>query len=262
MQSLAGKVALVTGGSKGIGRVTCFRPASHGAKVVINYSNDFSAANEVASLIGEEKTTAIKADTGNVEEISKLVDATIAKYGKIDILVACTATMKLNELDNVTVTEFDQIFNLNVKSPLFLAQVVVNSIVAEYLANSLRNPFLIRHAALVLFCFPQPKCHASRVTPNYLTYIMSKGAIEQMTRCLSKDLAQKGIMVNAVAPGPTSTELFLNGKSDQLSKTIASFNPQNRIGQPEEVAEVVAFLSSGASSWVTGQILRVNGGMA
>ncbi|KAJ8066033.1 hypothetical protein OCU04_005126 [Sclerotinia nivalis] len=246
MQSLAGKVALVTGGSKGIGRAICFRLASQGAKVVINYSNDSSAANEVASLIGEENTTAIKADAGNVEEISKLVDATIAKYGKIDILVACTATMKLNELDNVTLTEFDQTFNLNVRGPLFLAQKSV--------------PHMAPGSRIILFSTTQ--CHASTVTPNYLTYIMSKGAIEQMTRGLSKDLARKGIMVNTVAPGPTSTELFLNGKSDQLLKTIAGFNPQNRIGQPEEVAEVVAFLSSSASSWVTGQILRVNGGMA
>ncbi|APA09441.1 Brn1 [Sclerotinia sclerotiorum 1980 UF-70] len=246
MQSLAGKVALVTGGSKGIGRAICFRLASQGAKVVINYSNDSSAANKVASLIGEENATVIKADAGNVEEISKLVDTTIAKYGKIDILVACTATMKLNELDNVTVTEFDQTFNLNVRGPLFLAQKSV--------------PYMAPGSRIILFSTTQ--CHASTVTPNYLTYIMSKGAIEQMTRGLSKDLARKGIMVNTVAPGPTSTELFLNGKSDQLLKTIAGFNPQNRIGQPEEVAEVVAFLSSSACSWMTGQILKVNGGMA
>lgn len=121
--SLAGKVALVTGGSKGIGRATCLRLAREGAKVVINYNNDSSAASEVQSLIGEENATAIKADAGNVEEISKLVDATVERYGKIDILVACTATMKLNELENITGEEFDQTFNLNVKGPLFLAQV-------------------------------------------------------------------------------------------------------------------------------------------
>lgn len=83
-----------------------------------------------------------------------------------------------------------------------------------------------------------------------------------MTRGLSKDLARKGITVNTVAPGPTSTELFLKGKSEQLLKTIAGFNPQNRIGQPEEIADVVAFLSGSASSWITGQTLKVNGGMA
>lgn len=91
---------------------------------------------------------------------------------------------------------------------------------------------------------------------------MSKGAVEQMTRGLSKDLARKGIMVNTVAPGPTSTELFLKGKSEQLLKTIAGFNPQNRIGQPEEIADVVGFLSGNGSSFLTGQVIKVNGGMA
>ncbi|KAA8574883.1 hypothetical protein EYC84_004124 [Monilinia fructicola] len=246
MQPLSGKVALVTGGSKGIGRAISLRLARDGAKVVVNYSNDSSAAEEVISLIGEEDATAIKADAGNVEEISRLVDTAVENYGKIDILVSCTATMKLNELENVTGTEFDQTFNLNVKGPLFLAQKSV--------------PHMAPGSRIILFSTTQ--CHASTVTPNYLTYIMSKGAIEQMTRGLSKDLARKGITVNTVAPGPTSTELFLKGKSEQLLKTIAGFNPQNRIGQPEEIADVVAFLSGSASSWITGQTLKVNGGMA
>ncbi|TGO11107.1 hypothetical protein BTUL_0117g00230 [Botrytis tulipae] len=246
MQPLAGKVALVTGGSKGIGRAICLRLARDGAIVVINYSNDSSAANEVASLIGEKNATVIKADAGNIEDISRLVDTMVEKHGKIDILVACTATMKLNELENVSGEEFDQTFDLNVKGPLFLAQKSV--------------PHMTHGSRIILFSTTQ--CHASTVAPQYLTYIMSKGAIEQMTRALSKDLARKGIMVNTVAPGPTATELFFRGKSDQLLKTLAGLNPQNRIGEPDEIAEVVAFLSSEASSWVTGQTLQVNGGMA
>ncbi|TGO33767.1 hypothetical protein BHYA_0228g00160 [Botrytis hyacinthi] len=246
MQPLAGKVALVTGGSKGIGRAICLRLARDGAIVVINYSNDSSAANEVASLIGEKNAMVIKADAGNIEDISRLVDTTVEKHGKIDILVACTATMKLNELENVSGEEFDQTFDLNVKGPLFLAQKSV-----PHMANGSR---------IILFSTTQ--CHASTVAPQYLTYIMSKGAIEQMTRALSKDLARKGIMVNTVAPGPTATKLFFRGKSEQLLKTLAGLNPQNRIGEPDEIAEVVAFLSSEASSWVTGQTLQVNGGMA
>lgn len=103
-------------------------------------------------------------------------------------------------------------------------------------------------------------CTASTVMPGYLLYNSTKGAIEQMTRVMNKDLGRKGIFVNAVAPGPTGTELFYHGKSEELLKTIASFNPQGRIGQPEEVAEVIAFLAT--SSWVSGQVVRVNGGMA
>lgn len=103
---------------------------------------------------------------------------------------------------------------------------------------------------------------ASTVTPPYLAYCTSKGAIEQMVRVMSKTLAPKGISVNAVAPGPTGTELFYQGKSEQMLKTIAGFNPRNRIGTPEEVADVLLWLSGSGSDWVTGQVIRANGGMA
>lgn len=100
------------------------------------------------------------------------------------------------------------------------------------------------------------------VTSNYLVYVATKGAIEQMVRLLTKDLAKKGIMVNAVSPGPTATDMFLNGKSEQLLKIMAGFSPQNRIGQPEEIANVIAFLSSPECSWVSGMTIRANGGAA
>ena len=103
---------------------------------------------------------------------------------------------------------------------------------------------------------------ASTVTPNYLLYVSSKGAIEQMTRIISKDLARKGVCVNAVAPGPTGTELFYKSKPESLLKTIAGFNPQNRIGTPEEVADAIIFLSGGGSRWISGQVINANGGMA
>ncbi|TVY39039.1 Versicolorin reductase [Lachnellula subtilissima] len=243
---LAGKVALVTGGSKGIGRATSLRLARDGAKVVVNYASSSKDADEVVNLIGSEQAIAIKADVGNVEQIGKLIDATVAKWGKIDILIACAGLMRLNELEKLTEAEFDTTFNLNVKGPMFLTQKAV--------------PHMSSGSRVVLFSTTQ--CHASTVTPNYLAYIASKGAIEQMTRGLSKDLARKGIMVNCCAPGPTATDLFLNGKSEQLLKMIAGFNPQNKIGMPEEVAEVVAFLSSPAASWVSGQVLKTNGGQA
>lgn len=105
-------------------------------------------------------------------------------------------------------------------------------------------------------------CAASNVQPDYLLYNASKGAIEQMTRVLAKDLGRKGIRVNAVAPGPTASELFFRGKSEQLLKIIASTNPYNKIAEPEEIADTIAFLSSSDSRWVSGQILRVNGGSA
>lgn len=101
---------------------------------------------------------------------------------------------------------------------------------------------------------------ASIVSPPYLLYTSTKGAIEQMTRVLCKDLGKKGILVNAVAPGPTGTELFYKGKSEELIKMIASSNPHNRLGTPEEVADTIAYLST--TPWMSGQVVRVNGGMA
>jgi 3-oxoacyl-[acyl-carrier protein] reductase len=121
-------------------------------------------------------------------------------------------------------------------------------------------PHIAPHGRIILFSTTQTA--ATTVTPNYLAYCASKGAIEQLVRVLSKDLARKGIMVNAVSPGPTATDLFMTGKPEGVIKMISSLNPQGRLGKPEEIAETVNFLASPASSWVTGQVIRVNGGMA
>ena len=104
-------------------------------------------------------------------------------------------------------------------------------------------------------------CVFSPITPNYLLYTSSKGAIEQMTRILAKDLGRKGIRVNAISPGPTGTDLFYNGKSEELLARIAGTNPLNKIGDPDEIADAFAILTSHDSRWVAGQIIRVNGGM-
>ena len=104
-------------------------------------------------------------------------------------------------------------------------------------------------------------CAFSPITPNYLLYVSSKGAIEQMTRVLAKDLGRKGIRVNAISPGPTGTDLFYTGKSEEILTRLAGASPLNKIGGPEEIADAFAILASHESRWVAGQILRVNGGM-
>jgi len=246
LKSLAGKVAIVTGGSKGIGKATALKLASEGAKVVINYNSGVAEAEELVKQIGPDNAISVKADAGDVADIARLVDTTVQKFGKVDVVVASAGIMLLNELDKVSEEEFDRSFKLNVKGPFFLAQKAA--------------PHMAPGSHLVLFS--TTLCAASTVTPNYVAYCSTKGAVEQMTRVLSKDLARKGISVNCVAPGPTSTDLFLKGKPEPLLKMIAGFNPQNRIGKPEEIADAVAYLSSPSSSWVTGQVLRVNGGMA
>lgn len=245
-KSLTGKVALITGGSKGIGRALSLRLAADGAKIVVNYSSDGSSAEETVKAIGSSQAIAIKADAGNVKEIGHLVDEAVKVFGKLDIVIACAGIMPLNELEKLSEEEFDRVLSVNVKGPLFLTQKAI--------------PHMTSGGRIILFS--TTLCAASTVTPNYLAYCTSKGAIEQMTRLLSKDLAKKGIMVNAIAPGPTATDLFIKGKSEQLLKVIAGFNPQGRIGTPEEIADVAAFLAGDGGKWVTGQVLRVNGGMA
>lgn len=152
----------------------------------------------------------------------------------------------MKEVAGTTEADFDAAFNLNVKGPYFLVQAAA--------------PHLKSGSHIVLLS--TTLCAASGGTPNYTLYCSTKGAIEQMTRLFSKDLARKGISVNAVAPGPTGTELFYKGKSEQVLNTIAGMNPHGKIGEPEEIADAVVFLSGAGSRWVTGQVLRVNGGMA
>ena len=152
----------------------------------------------------------------------------------------------MKDVANTTEADFDATFNLNVKGPYFLVQKAA--------------PHMKEGSHIILLS--TTLCAASTVAPPYTLYCATKGAIEQMTRLFSKDLARKGISVNAVAPGPTGTDLFLKGKSEQMLNAIAGANPHGRIGVPEEIADAVVFLGGEGSRWVTGQVLRVNGGMA
>lgn len=243
---LSGKVAIVTGGSKGIGAATCVALAKAGAAVVINYSSDETAANELVEKIGGDRAMAIKGDAGSVEFIEDLVRQTVERFGKIDIVIPNAGILPMSNLETTTEAIFDRCFALNVKGPYFLVQKA-----APHMSAGSRV-ILVSTSLNV----------ASIVTPNYLLYTATKGAIDQMVRVLSKDLAARGIMVNAVAPGPTATELFLKGKPEPLLKTIASWNPQGRLGQPEDIADVMVFLSGPGCRWLTGQRIPVNGGMA
>lgn len=244
--SLVGKIALITGASKGIGKATALRLASDGARVVINYSSDKQAADEVVQQIGANNAVAIQADASKVSEIELLVKKTVDLFGKIDILIACAGMLPMSPLEATSEELFDKIFALNVKGPYFLAQKAA--------------PHMSAGSHIVLISTTLTA--ASTVMPPYLPYLATKGAIEQMVRVMSKDLGKKGICVNAVSPGPTGTELFLKNQNEQSLKMLSSLNPRGRIGEPEEIADTIAFLSGNDSRWVNGQNLRVNGGMA
>ena len=241
--SMQGKVAIITGGSKGIGRAIALRLAKSGATVVVNYSSDVAAADEVVSQIGKDRALAVKADAGTVAGVSALVDATVEKFGRVDVVIPNAGMMPMQDLEHTTEATFDKIYNLNVKGPYFLAQKAV-----PHMPEGGRIIFVSTGIA-----------HNSAVPPPYLLYASTKGAVEQMTRVMSKDLGRKGITVNAIAPGPTATELFFEGKSEAMVKGIASQSPFNRLGKPEEVAELAAFVAGPESAWVSGQIIGANG---
>jgi 3-oxoacyl-[acyl-carrier protein] reductase len=247
--SLNGHVAIITGGSKGIGRATAVALSAQGALVAINYGRDAAPADElVTQLGGAEKAIAIQADAGSVPGIDKIISTTVAKWGKIDIVFANAGIMPMRDLAATTEADFDSVMNLNVKGPYFLAQKAV-----PHMPNQPTSSIILVSTSLAV---------ASTVAPGYLPYLASKGAIEQMTRVMAKDVGLKGIRVNAVAPGPTSTELFLKGKPQGLIDAIAGASPFKKLGSPEEIADVVVFLAGDSSKWVSGQVLRANGAMA
>ncbi|CAF9907271.1 hypothetical protein IMSHALPRED_005487 [Imshaugia aleurites] len=244
--SLAGKVALITGASKGIGKATALRLARDGASIVVNYASDAKSADTLVHSIGIHRALAVKADVSKVAEIEKMVKQAVDKFGKIDILVPCAGMLPMSPLESTTEELFDNIFALNVKGPYFLVQKA-----APHMPPS-------SHVILISTTLTA----ASTVMPPYLPYLATKGAIEQMVRVMAKDLGRKGICVNAISPGPTSTELFMRNQTEQTLKALSGMNPNGRIGQPEEIADSIALLSGHDSRWVTGQTLRVNGGMA
>jgi len=246
--SLAGKVALVTGSSQGIGASIALKLAADGANVVVNYHGNKAKADDTVAAIQKlkaGKAVAIQADVSSVEGGKKLVQDTLAAYGHIDILVLNAGIMGSATLESLDESFYDSHFNTNVKGPLFLTQAAVPHIPAG-------GRIIFFSTALTI---------QSAITPNYLVYTATKGAVEQLSRILAKDLGTKGITVNSVAPGPTATELFLKGKPEQLITGIASSGPFKKLGEPDDIADAVAYLASPGAKWVSGTVLRVTGAM-
>ncbi|MCJ1328395.1 hypothetical protein MMC10_005072 [Thelotrema lepadinum] len=244
--SLHSKTALVTGGSKGIGASITAALVAAGAQVAISYSSDSAAAEAIVFKHGKDKILAVKSDAGKIADIEDLVKQTVDRFGGIDILIANAGILPMKTLEDTTEEDFERCMTTNVKGPYFLCQLSL--------------PHLRPSARVLLLS--TTLCAASTVTPNYLLYNTSKGAIEQMTRVMAKDLGRRGITVNAIAPGPTGTELFLKGKPEGVIKGIAAMNPFNRLGGPEEIAAAVMGVVGSGGGWINGQVLRVNGGMA
>ncbi len=241
---LDGKVALVTGASRGIGRAIAVRLGQDRAAVVVNYSGNHEAARETVAAVeaASGRAVAVQGDVGKLGDIQRLFDAVFEHFGKLDIHVNNAGIMFNKPVADVTEEEYDRIFAVNVKGTFFSCQQA-----AKRMADGGR---IINFSSST----------TAMMLPTYGTYVATKGAVEQLSHILAKDLGSRGITVNVVSPGATDTELFGQGKTEQDRQRFAQLAALGRLGKPEDIASVVALLVSDDANWITGQNIRANGG--
>ncbi len=246
MTDLKNKVVIVTGSSRGLGKETASELANNGAKVVINYNSNQTEAEAVVDEITSKggEAIAVRADVSKSKDVNRLFEQTIQHFGKVDILINNAGIMITKFLKDFTEEEFDKQFSINVKS-VFLTMKKASELLEA-------NGRIINISSST----------SRLMMPTYAIYSATKSAVEQMTKVFAKEIGSKGITVNSILPGPMNTELFLEGKSEELINRIASLSAFNRIGYVEDIIPVILFLSSQSSQWITGQTLGINGGMA
>lgn len=244
--NLQNKVAIVTGSSRGIGTHIAKSLARAGAKVVVNYASDQAGADRVVAEIHAAggAAIAVRADVSKTAEVKALFDATIAKFGKVDLLINNAGIAIYKLIKDTTDDDFDRIFDINVRGVFLTLREA-----ATRLADGGRIINLSSSVTRLMM-------------PAYGSYSATKAAVEQLTRVFAKEVGQRGITVNSISPGPTNTELFTAGKSEETIKRLASMAALGRIGEPDDIARVVLFLVSDEAAWVTAQNLGVNGGFA
>jgi len=246
MKNLTEKVILVTGASKGIGAAMANTLAERGAKVIINFAADSNgAAHQVEKIMANGGDAfAIQADVSKADEVSVLFDAAIAQYGRVDVLVNNAGIMITKLLKDTTDEDFTRQFDVNVRGTF----------------NTMREAAtkLADNGSIINFSSTTTRV----MMPTYSTYVASKAAVEQLTRVFAKEVGARGINVNSVSPGPTNTELFTKGKPQEVIDRLAALSAFNRIGEPDDIAKIVAFLASDDAKWISAQNLGLNGGMA
>lgn len=249
MGILNDKVVLVTGASRGIGAEIARQLATAGAKVIINYAGSKDAAELVVDSIKNNggDAIALQADVSKTDAVKHLFDEAIKHYGKIDVLVNNAGIMITKLIKDTTDEDFNLQFDINVRGTF----------------NTLREAAtkLADHGSIINFSSTTTRL----LMPSYGTYVATKGAVEQLTRVFAKEIGTRGINVNAILPGPTNTELFTNGKAQEVIDRLAALNAFNRLGrlgEPADIAKIVIFLASDEAKWISGQTIGANGAMA
>jgi len=246
MKALTDKVVLITGASRGIGAAVAHKVAEAGAKVVVNFAGNRAAAESTINSIKEKggDAIAVQADVSKALEVKNLFDEAISHYGKVDVLVNNAGVLIYKLLKDTTDEDFTKHFEVNVRGTF----------------NTMREAAtrLADNGSIINF-----STSANRLLlPTYSTYVATKAAVEQLTKVFAKEIGARGINVNSISPGPTNTELFTNGKSQEVIDRLASLSAFNRIGEPEDIAGIVVFLASDDAKWISAQNIGVNGAMA
>jgi 3-oxoacyl-[acyl-carrier protein] reductase len=239
------RVAIVTGGSRGIGRACVERLARDGYRVVVGYAgrvDDAEAAAEAARAAGGE-AIAVQADVADADAVEALFERAESEFGGLDAVVHAAGKMTLAPLAEFDLEALDDLHRTNIRGTFVVDREAVRRI--------RDGGSIVNFSTSVI----------GLAFPTYSAYSASKGAVEAMTPVIARELRGRDVTVNAVAPGPTATALFLDGKDEATIQKLAAQPPLERLGTPEDLAEVVAFLAGPQGHWVNGQVVRANGGI-
>jgi 3-oxoacyl-[acyl-carrier protein] reductase len=244
-QAAGSRTAIVTGGSRGIGRQCAERLAADGLSVVVSYAGNDAEANAAvtAAETAGAKALAVKGDVADEAAMAALFDQAEGAFGGIDVVVHAAGRMILAPLVDFDLAVIDSLHRTNIRGTFVIDQLA---------ARRLRDGGSIVNFSTSV---------VGTQFPTYSAYAATKGAVEAITLILARELRGRDITVNAVAPGPTATALFLDGKDEETINQLANAVPLERLGTPADIAEVVAFLTSRAGHWINGQNIRVNGGL-
>ncbi|MGV3461000.1 MAG: SDR family NAD(P)-dependent oxidoreductase [Flavobacterium sp.] len=245
---LKGKIALVTGASKGIGVAIAKKLAAEGASVAVNYSSDKAGAERTVSEIEAigGKAVAVQGSVADAQDVVRIFSETAAAFGKIDILVNNAGVYAFQLIEEVTIDEYQRQFGINVLGPILTAKEALKYFPAE-------GGSIINISSVI----------SESPSPGTAVYSSTKGALDTLTRQLAAELAPKNIRVNTVSPGLTATEGGDTAgiRGSEMEKNIIAGTPLGRIGQPEDIAGAVAFLAGEDSAWITGERINAAGGL-